>query len=125
MSSTSNHNHRQIKLRLFPLYIFFFYIKPQPAETSIYRFQGCISFVFYIKPQRICINTLIIIYLKHKLTIRSGYIHDVYNTKILKKFQLYWSFNLFFCGLTKNCFNIRILFISNCKYTNFTRNRHN
>ena len=104
---------------------FVFYIKPQLIHQFNRKLRGCISFVFYIKPQRICTNTLIIIYLKYKLSTRSGYIYDVYWTKISKKFQLNWSFNLFFCCLTKNCFNIRILLISNCEYTNFTRNRHN
>ena len=104
---------------------FVFYIKPQLRICMYSLLDCCISFVFYIKPQRICTNTLIIIYLKYKLSTRSSYIYDVLSTKISKKFQLNWSFNLFFCSLTKNCFNIRILLICNCKHTYLTRNRHN
>ena len=102
-----------------------FYIKPQPSTTVYGCFLCCISLAFYIKPQPIYVNTLIIIHLKYKFTIRSGLFMMYDNTKISKKFQLNWSFNLFFSCFTKNCFNIRILFISNSKYTNSTRNWHN
>ena len=102
-----------------------FYIKPQPKSDRIGMYDGCISLAFYIKPQPIYVNTLIIIHLKYKFTIRSGLFMMYDNTKISKKFQLNWSFNLFFSCFTKNCFNIRILFISNSKYTNSTRNWHN
>lgn len=48
----------------------------------------CISFVFYIKPQRICTNTLIIIYLKYKLSTRSGYNYDAFCNKDIKKIPI-------------------------------------